>query len=50
MLSSLKLFSKTPIGKDEQKKLKNILQSLLTSNDSIEFRVPVDWKGSHPLM
>lgn len=45
-LSSLQLISKSPISKEEHKKLKNILQSLLTNNDSIEFRSPVDWKGT----
>ena len=44
-MSSLKLSSTTPISKDESKKLNNILQSLLNSNDSIEFRNPVDWKS-----
>lgn len=45
MFSSLKLSSKTTIGKDEAKRVKNILQSLIGNNDSTEFRAPVDWKG-----
>lgn len=46
MLSSLHLNSKTLLGKEQSKKIKNIMQSLISSNDSIEFRAPVDWKGN----
>ena len=45
MLSSLKLESSTPLGKEELKKVNIILQSLFNNNDSVEFRQPVDWKG-----
>lgn len=45
MLSSLKLGSRTMLGKEENKKVKTILQSLMDSNDSYDFRQPVDWKG-----
>lgn len=45
MLSTLKLTSRTPLGKDEIKKVKTIIELLLDSNDSFEFRAPVDWKG-----
>ncbi|CAD8090052.1 unnamed protein product [Paramecium sonneborni] len=36
--------TQTPINKEEQKKLNQILQQLLDSNDSLEFRQPVDYK------
>lgn len=45
MLSSLNLKSATPIEKEDQKKIKIILQSLLDHSDSNDFREPVDWKG-----
>jgi hypothetical protein len=45
MLSSLKLETKTFLGKEELKKVKTIWQSLRDNNDSSEFRKPVDWKG-----
>jgi hypothetical protein len=45
MLSTLKLSSTTPIGKDENKKILIILSSLFESNDSYDFREPVDWKS-----
>lgn len=45
MLSSLKLTTCTPLGKEEVKKLKTIWQSLQDNNDSLEFRHPVDWEG-----
>lgn len=34
MLSTLKLTSRTPLGKDEIKKVKTIIELLLDSNDS----------------
>ncbi|CAD8168286.1 unnamed protein product [Paramecium octaurelia] len=34
----------TPINKEELKKLNQILQQLIDSNDSLEFRQPVDYK------
>lgn len=46
MFSTLKLGSKTVLGKEEYKKVKTILQSLLDNGDSYEFRNPVDWKGN----
>lgn len=45
MLSSLNLKSSSPIEKDDQKKIKIILQSLLDHSESHDFREPVDWKG-----
>lgn len=45
MISSLKLTSCTPLGKEEVKKIKTIWQSLQDNNDSLEFRHPVDWEG-----
>lgn len=45
MLSSLKLTSVTPLGKEEVKKIKTIWQSLQDNNDSMEFRHPVDWEA-----
>lgn len=45
MMSTLKLTSRTILGKEETKKVKTILQSLMDNNDSYDFRVPVDWKG-----
>lgn len=46
MNSSLKLTSQTPLGKEELKKINNILTNLFDNNDSYEFRQPVDWKGT----
>jgi hypothetical protein len=48
MLSTLKLSSKTFLGKDEIKKVKTILQALNDCSESFDFRNPVDWKGSPP--
>lgn len=45
MLSSLNLSDVTPIEKEDVKKIKIILQSLLDHNDACDFREPVDWKG-----
>lgn len=45
MLSSLNLTSSTAIEKEDIKKIKIILQSLLDHNDACDFREPVDWKG-----
>jgi hypothetical protein len=39
------LASTTKLGKDEIKKLKIIINCLYESNDSFDFREPVDWKG-----
>ena len=46
MNSSLKLTTQTPLGKEELKKINNILTSLFDNQDSYEFRNPVDWKGN----
>jgi hypothetical protein len=46
MLSSLGITSSTPLGKEELTKVKTIWQSLQDNNDSIEFRNPVDWRGT----
>lgn len=45
MYSSLHLQVNTPLGKDEYKKLKTILQNLLDKPQSFDFQVPVDWQG-----
>jgi hypothetical protein len=45
MWSSLKLTSLTAIDKEELKKLTIIINCLNESNDSFDFREPVDWKG-----
>ena len=44
MLSSLKLTTTTPLGKEDIKKIKTIWQSLQDNNDSTEFRHPVNWE------
>jgi hypothetical protein len=36
----------TPIGKEELKKINQMITSLLGNSDSFEFRVPVDWKST----
>lgn len=50
MLSSLKLGSRTILGKEETKKVNTILMSLMDSNDSYDFRQPVDWKGKSEII
>jgi hypothetical protein len=45
MISSLKLISRNGLGKDELKKANVILQKLIDSNDSVDFRQPVDWRA-----
>mmetsp|Transcript_27087 Transcript_27087/g.23975 ORF Transcript_27087/g.23975 Transcript_27087/m.23975 type:complete len:81 (-) Transcript_27087:491-733(-) len=35
----------TPIGKEELKRLKQVMQSLFDNNESLEFRQPVDVEG-----
>lgn len=45
MFSSLKLQTGTPLGKEEYKKLKTILQSLLDKPESYDFQFPVDWQS-----
>lgn len=45
MKSSLKLTTSTKLGKDEAKKLRIIINCLYESNESFDFREPVDWKG-----
>jgi len=47
MKSSLKLIPQTAIGKEEEKKLSLIINSLYDNSDAFEFREPVDWKGMH---
>ena len=37
--------SHTFMGREEQKKVQQLLQSLMDSPDSFEFREPVDYKG-----
>ncbi|KRX06712.1 Bromodomain [Pseudocohnilembus persalinus] len=43
--STIPFNSATPIGKDEQKKLTVIVQSLFDNNDAVEFKTPVDWEA-----
>lgn len=50
MKSSLQLNTITPLGKEELTKLKTIWQSLQDHNDSIEFRNPVNYKGTFCLL
>ena len=45
-MSSLKLTSFTPLNSDTKKKVITIWKTINDSNDSLEFRNPVDWKGS----
>lgn len=45
MRSSLKLTSNNKLGKEEIRKMKIIVNCLYESNDSVDFREPVDWKG-----
>jgi hypothetical protein len=44
MRSSLKLTTSNKLGKEEIRKLKIIINCLCESNDSFDFREPVDWK------
>lgn len=44
MLSSLKLTSFNALGLEETKKVRNVWQALQDSNDSAEFRFPVEWE------
>eukprot|EP00825_Cyclidium_porcatum_P047959 TRINITY_DN7905_c0_g1_i2.p1 TRINITY_DN7905_c0_g1~~TRINITY_DN7905_c0_g1_i2.p1 ORF type:complete len:254 (+),score=72.23 TRINITY_DN7905_c0_g1_i2:93-854(+) len=43
--STLQFSSSTPIGKDDSKKLMQIIQTLIDHQDSLEFRTPVDYQG-----
>jgi hypothetical protein len=45
MRSSLHLSSTTKLDKEESKKLKIIINCLSETNDSFDFREPVDWKA-----
>jgi hypothetical protein len=45
MFSSLRIPSTTPLGKEENKKLKTILQNLFDKPESYDFQTPVDWRG-----
>jgi hypothetical protein len=42
--SNLGLVTSTLIGKEESKKLQQLVQALLDNSDTPEFRQPVDWK------
>ena len=46
MKSSLHLSTNTPLHKEELTKVKTIWRSLQDHNDSIEFRNPVNYKGT----
>lgn len=48
MFSSMKLAPNTPMGKEESKKIKTIIQFILDKPESYEFQSPVDWKGNSP--
>jgi hypothetical protein len=43
-MSSLKLSSRTPLGKEDLKRVNVVLQKLQDDPESVEFRQPVDWK------
>lgn len=45
MLSSLRLTTLTVIGREEEKKLSQMLVYLMELPDSAEFINPVDWQG-----
>lgn len=45
MFSSMKLAPTTLMGKDETKKIKTIIQSILDKPESYDFQSPVDWKS-----
>jgi hypothetical protein len=45
MFSSMKLAPTTLMGKDETKKIKTIIQSILDKPESYDFQNPVDWKS-----
>ena len=45
MLSSLKLNTVTYIGRDEEKKLMQIITYLMDLPEAAEFVHPVDWEG-----
>ena len=49
MLSSMKLSQTTLMGKEEAKKIRTIIQSLLDKPESYDFQNPVDWKGKTSL-
>jgi hypothetical protein len=44
MLSSMRLSPATIMGKEESKKIKTIIQSILDKPESYDFQIPVDWK------
>lgn len=46
MFSSMKLAPNTPMGKEEIKKIKTIIQFIFDKPESYEFQSPVDWKGT----
>jgi hypothetical protein len=46
MFSSMKLAPNTPMGKEESKKIKTIIQYILDKPESYEFQTPVDWKSN----
>ena len=48
MLSSLKLNTITYIGREEEKKLTQIITYLMDLPEATEFIHPVDWEGTHP--
>jgi hypothetical protein len=41
----MKLAPATTMGKEEAKKIKTIIQSILDKPESYDFQAPVDWKG-----
>lgn len=46
IMSTLKLTSFTPLNNDNEKKVVTIWKTIYDSNDSLEFRNPVDWRGN----
>lgn len=49
MLSSLKLNTITYIGREEEKKLTQIITYLMDLPEASEFIHPVDWEGTQPI-
>jgi hypothetical protein len=50
MMSSLKLNTQTFIGREEEKKINQIISYLMDLPEAAEFLHPVDWEGSYHLI
>jgi len=42
----MRLTPTTVLGKEEAKKIRTIIQSIMDKPESYDFQNPVDWKGS----